>query len=300
MKTKRAPRRAFTLIELLVVIAIIAILAAILFPVFAQAKLAAKKTKEISSMKQVVTAAFLYVADNDDVNPQGDDYAEWLWPFLFAPYTKTNPQDWKKGGKDTIYWSPNAGTQPQYLAGAARVARVEELGLHMSFNLQKTVDPAGIQAYSFWSTVAINEASTQEWPNLSDYAEPSDTIYFTQAQDTEVEQDEVLEIYGRTQTCRLDNYPENYEKFTPRGGYNLGTTFAWIDGHVTYRKIVPGTLEMGASYDSANPEQARWCNAGLWQWPGGSGSGGKNNCREWSAPADTYEDIPGFSACVMK
>ena len=47
-------KRAFTLIELLVVIAIIAILAAILFPVFAQAKLAAKKTTSISNMKQIV------------------------------------------------------------------------------------------------------------------------------------------------------------------------------------------------------------------------------------------------------
>ena len=44
---------AFTLIELLVVIAIIAILAAILFPVFAQAKLAAKKTSDLSNVKQL-------------------------------------------------------------------------------------------------------------------------------------------------------------------------------------------------------------------------------------------------------
>ena len=46
-------RRAFTLIELLVVIAIIAILAAILFPVFAQAKVAAKKSDALSGAKQI-------------------------------------------------------------------------------------------------------------------------------------------------------------------------------------------------------------------------------------------------------
>lgn len=59
----------FTLIELLVVIAIIAILAAILFPVFAQAKLAAKKTQAISNLKNLGTACQIYLTDNDDLYP---------------------------------------------------------------------------------------------------------------------------------------------------------------------------------------------------------------------------------------
>src|SRR5688572_26449263 len=65
-------KRAFTLIELLVVIAIIAILAAILFPVFAQAKLAAKKTTTLSNIKQVGTATLIYAGDYDDVYPRQD------------------------------------------------------------------------------------------------------------------------------------------------------------------------------------------------------------------------------------
>lgn len=62
-------RKAFTLIELLVVIAIIAILAAILFPVFAQAKMAAKRTVCISNMKQLGLAFTMYIGDQDDTFP---------------------------------------------------------------------------------------------------------------------------------------------------------------------------------------------------------------------------------------
>jgi len=62
-------KRAFTLIELLVVIAIIAILAAILFPVFAQAKAAAKKTSCLSNNKQISLGANMYATDNDDYFP---------------------------------------------------------------------------------------------------------------------------------------------------------------------------------------------------------------------------------------
>lgn len=58
-------KRAFTLIELLVVIAIISILAAILFPVFAQAKNAAKKTADMSNCRQVAFGSQLYQGDND-------------------------------------------------------------------------------------------------------------------------------------------------------------------------------------------------------------------------------------------
>ncbi|CAN5649358.1 hypothetical protein BH11ARM2_BH11ARM2_11880 [soil metagenome] len=60
-------KSGFTLIELLVVIAIIAILAAILFPVFAQAKNAAKKTADLSNLKQIDLSTIMYMGDNDDV-----------------------------------------------------------------------------------------------------------------------------------------------------------------------------------------------------------------------------------------
>jgi prepilin-type N-terminal cleavage/methylation domain-containing protein len=89
---------AFTLIELLVVIAIIAILAAVLFPVFAQAKLAAKKTADLSNMKQLGVAIHLYVNDNHDTFPLAlsGDYSDWprstaMWSssLVVGPYLKS-------------------------------------------------------------------------------------------------------------------------------------------------------------------------------------------------------------------
>ncbi|MGV3615824.1 MAG: prepilin-type N-terminal cleavage/methylation domain-containing protein [Fimbriimonas sp.] len=67
-------KRAFTLIELLVVIAIIAILAAILFPVFAQAKDAAKSTAALNNVKQLGLASIMYAGDYDDAFPLSFSY----------------------------------------------------------------------------------------------------------------------------------------------------------------------------------------------------------------------------------
>lgn len=98
---------AFTLIELLVVIAIIAILAAILFPVFAQAKAAAKKTVALSSAKEISLAFHMYAGDFDDMcvltgtyPPSGQpftptinnaSYAAGIEPYdeMLAPYIKS-------------------------------------------------------------------------------------------------------------------------------------------------------------------------------------------------------------------
>lgn len=129
-------RRAFTLIELLVVIAIIAILAAILFPVFAQAKEAAKKTQCLSGQKQIGVGLYLYVQDFDDSLPManypptyvgppftafawhaGAGVAELNWADLLLPYMKnvdvfkcpddsSGPADWPKGSGTKVAGKP--------------------------------------------------------------------------------------------------------------------------------------------------------------------------------------------------
>ncbi len=75
-------KRAFTLVELLVVIAIIAILSAVLFPVFVAAKGAAYQMVAVSNLRQLGEASLMYVADNDETFMPAlgmDDKGEWAW-----------------------------------------------------------------------------------------------------------------------------------------------------------------------------------------------------------------------------
>src|ERR1700729_3180729 len=82
--------KGFTLIELLVVIAIIAILAAILFPVFAKAREKARQTACLSNEKQMGTAVMMYVQDYDEHMPSVWDTNTGLtWADEIYPYVKS-------------------------------------------------------------------------------------------------------------------------------------------------------------------------------------------------------------------
>lgn len=127
-------KKAFTLIELLVVIAIIAILAAILFPVFAQAKSAAKKSADLSNMKQLGLGITMYSTDHDDVLPSayfhrafnpadGGTRAGYVhWSSMIQPYVKNlamfvSPGDKLGGHAPTCFSSSDNNSGKGYPAG---------------------------------------------------------------------------------------------------------------------------------------------------------------------------------------
>ena len=97
--------RAFTLIELLVVIAIIAILAAILFPVFAQAREMARKTACLSNLRQIGTAFILYSQDYDERLPDRRDLKLSL-PDGFRPWAPAWPRSDPRAGWAAITLQP--------------------------------------------------------------------------------------------------------------------------------------------------------------------------------------------------
>lgn len=127
----RTDRRGFTLIELLVVIAIIAILAAILFPVFARAREKARQASCQSNLKQISLAFMMYVQDYDEANPMayyfqyGSSNHEYAWDFhvtydgswniistdlgLIGPYTKNSQLNACPSFKGQTWGRPQTG-----------------------------------------------------------------------------------------------------------------------------------------------------------------------------------------------
>jgi prepilin-type N-terminal cleavage/methylation domain-containing protein len=101
-------KAAFTLVELLVVIAIIAILAAILFPVFAQTKEAAKKTRSLAQMRQLAAGVMMYAGDFDDTFPPATmrnftiGVTPIIWTQILEPYIK-NKEIFIAPGSDAGY-----------------------------------------------------------------------------------------------------------------------------------------------------------------------------------------------------
>ena len=176
-------RNAFTLIELLVVIAIIAILAAILFPVFAQAKAAAKKTASLSNTKQIATATAIYLGDVDDTLPvfftritggiclpndskQCGYRSMWqnhLFPYLKSWPMMTAPGETQSGDSVKDYYNISYGYNYGYLSTFCIQNNATTMGLGCAAT--DTGSPASTQWYIGMSATAVNR--------------PADIVMFT-------------------------------------------------------------------------------------------------------------------------
>lgn len=156
--------RGFTLIELLVVIAIIAILAAILFPVFAQAKAAAKKATVLSNAKQMAVSFLMYAGDYEDTlltqhNTQ-KDIGE--FQFLLQPYMKSRE----------IMLDP---TRTRTNCDTAYDKTGRCIGFAPNFGIYSYNNGNGIFHLSE-DDINVPKASMWRGRNMSDFAHPASTI----------------------------------------------------------------------------------------------------------------------------
>lgn len=121
-RTVRPNKKAFTLIELLVVVTIIAILAAILFPVFGRAKEAARKTVALSNMRQLAIAVMMYTVDHDDTYVPSTNYdaqttdVSRIWTVPIFPYVK-NKDIFVSPGSETSKYAEGWSTRHQQSIG---------------------------------------------------------------------------------------------------------------------------------------------------------------------------------------
>jgi prepilin-type N-terminal cleavage/methylation domain-containing protein/prepilin-type processing-associated H-X9-DG protein len=307
MMNARSHRRAFTLIELLVVIAIIAILAAILFPVFAQAKAAAKKTVCLSNMKQLGLATQMYLGDNNDQFFSGNtckdpmpgsdtsagsgDWGKHYWPFLLKVYIQKKGPANLDGQSGDVYTCPSSRFTTE-LDGfdnfaANRYCRASDFRpFAESLGLKR--DSSG--NYPYFINYGVNEHVADEWPNQSSWADPSGSYLYMESVQQEVEGDELWKLLtvnaGSTYT-EADTLSSNNLDRQKRFPHGDGGNFTYIDGHAKYmRYSVDETLRANEGY------------AGDWGWkkPEG-GPGGFRDCGGWTAPLDAY-DSRGF--CVTQ
>ena len=272
MKSRGEGQLGFTLIELLVVIAIIAILAAILFPVFAQVREKARQTACSSNEKQIGTAMMQYVQDNDETYPGGfkekpecqpidGGLFRATWPQLIYPYIKSGPVFNCPSSQDAVF---NDIGQPcsnpdVYQTGTDYAYNV--IGWDHNGNVDIGV-PQGSENKSYtWPDGPDGQGAT-----VAEVDEPSNTILITEANQGSTSQagfpGVTVQTWGTNQTdVRGNFYGQEWDgiKVDPTSyagdiqvarRHNLGLNIVWYDGHV---KWVKSTLQPTATYPSGSP-----------------------------------------------
>jgi len=207
----------FTLIELLVVIAIIAILAAILFPVFAKAREKARQTSCLSNLKQIGTSVMMYVQDYDEMYPMSyQDVASgagsaaqipMTWPNRLLPYIK-NTQVYKCP-------SDSRPRTPPDFAGCGAAAQSYCWNLNFGGDIPAW-GPSYVITLSM-SAVAAPSQCAMLWDDSSDWLTAG--------------------YGGRFDTLDSPDWAQSFDGEVLQGRHSGGDNFMFADGHAKWYKL---------------------------------------------------------------
>jgi prepilin-type N-terminal cleavage/methylation domain-containing protein/prepilin-type processing-associated H-X9-DG protein len=265
MEVIRRLRRGFTLIELLVVIAIIAILAAILFPVFAQARAKARAISCVSNLKQLGMGMLMYAQDYDEVFPQ------WKWD---QSYNGGSPPPGARTNDATTLWwvaifpyVKNAGVYT--CPDAFYRLKTYEDGHWGWFTVPRNNNTANIPQPLVEISVSYGalEPMTYDHPQLAGLQRPAETLLVSDMA-TSLTGWECWDCYRPNSPGRVENnyrlrraaYPNGTSKgyfwtdpswqgpFNPEwdndGRHNRGNNVAYADGHVRWLPVSKMTVDL--------------------------------------------------------
>lgn len=247
----------FTLIELLVVIAIIAILAAILFPVFAQARAKARAASCVSNEKQIGLAAVMYSQDYDEGLPAwseyygqayygaespgtgyaGDATPSGYWQGKLAPYVKNGSPDDKNFPNNAGIWHcPDAGTlgeQVYVLDSAGNPTNRYSYSYGYNAMVGYTNYPR-VDGLPNWASCNPNPGYYR-YPTIVEMAVPAETVYIGDGggYNSRIAPPYEFNAYKKRACFLPANYTSQQWEVPERHMF-LGANYCFADGHVKY------------------------------------------------------------------
>ncbi len=302
-------KKAFTLIELLVVIAIIAILAAILFPVFAQAKLAAKKTASLSNVKEIGLGEIMYQGDYDDYfvlafstgtasayNPVTGKTSAYstTWVNPIEPYIKNfgimvDPGVGDTGGLlvgpsswgNSQNWDPQYGYNYLFLAPwescSHSVGRSSSAGAHVASTVMFTTSE-GWFGHKNEGYMAANAPGA--WPIIA--PAPIDCILYS-GDPTDAVLGGASGDWSGANPPPIGPYTSNVRAIQPYGGGLV----CFVDGHAKFQNT--GTMSAGTDYSTATYNNSNGGAIIL----GITGNYGGGICTQCNTPSNYIWDLDG-------
>ncbi len=265
-------RSGFTLIELLVVIAIIAILASILFPVFAQAREKARQATCVSNQKQILLAIMQYTQDFDEMLPRGQvgavawsgnipaDEAVGMENEL-DPYIKAG-NTWGPERSSSVWKCPSDTYKRDDCAGGPGVATGYDISY--AFTNYDSTNPRKFGVFAFSASAAVNSQT------LSGVGRSGDTIimwdwwnpqaYSRYEAVTRTNMDQLLQFPAYPDSVQLTNYcGDGYDWNFSFGSHGGMTNFGFMDGHVKASKREQlWNVDSSKVWDYKAPNKMHW------------------------------------------
>jgi prepilin-type N-terminal cleavage/methylation domain-containing protein/prepilin-type processing-associated H-X9-DG protein len=272
-------RKAFTLIELLVVIAIISILAAILFPVFAQARGNARNISDMSNIRQLGTAVMMYVQDYDETyvpvgswnDPTITPYTnpvspgpglQWNgWGLRLLPYVKTAAIFHSPWMPDRATW----WTGPCATSNGQKITNTYQYNWYLGRDGSYPFDfPAGGGAPEDDYTHTPNGTALTMPLSLSGVSQSSSTVLFTLNQATSAFGNDFGCDWNTLESSDFDN------KLRWRAVFREGGNLAFADGHAKFL-IANEADSAGAKYSACGGGPSHviynWSARKIWMYP---------------------------------